>query len=153
MFARAMPAMPALPEPPPGMAVTRPFNNFSFALNDEIAGMELATITPELGRYFGTDKGVLVVRAPDRTSFKLQDGDVIMAIGGREPKNGSHATRILRSYQPGEKIELKVMRQQKTTNLEVELPEDVKRTRMMGFDPPERGAIEIFRHHSDVETL
>ena len=32
--------------------------------------------------------------------------EVILAIDGREPTSGSHATRILSSYQPGEKISL-----------------------------------------------
>jgi S1-C subfamily serine protease len=118
-----MPAMPALPAPGPSIELARPFTSWTFPLNDEMAGMELATLTPTLGRYFGTEKGVLVVRAPERASFKLEDGDVILAIGGREPKSGSHAMRIVRSYQPGEKIDLKVMRQRKTINLEVTVPE------------------------------
>jgi len=83
--------------------------------------MELVSLTPQLGRYFGTDKGVLVVRAPK--DFKLEDGDVILSIDGREPMSGSHATRILGSYQPGEKISIKLMRQQKTVNVETALPE------------------------------
>ena len=83
--------------------------------------MELVSLTPQLGRYFGTDKGVLVVRAPK--DFKLEDGDVILAIDGRAPTSGSHATRILGSYQPGEKIAIKVMRQQKTVNVDTTLPE------------------------------
>jgi S1-C subfamily serine protease len=64
---------------------------------------------------------VLVVRAPK--DFKLEDGDVILAIDGREPTSGSHATRILGSYQPGEKIAIKLMRQQKTVNVETMLPQ------------------------------
>ena len=44
--------------------------------------MELATISPQLGSYFGTDKGVLVVRAPTDGALKLEDGDVILAIDG-----------------------------------------------------------------------
>jgi len=87
-------------------------------------GMELADLSPGLGQYFGTAKGVLVVRVPHDGEFlKLQDGDVILSIDGRVPENGSHATRILRSYQPGEKIQLKVMRQKKTLELEGALPE------------------------------
>jgi hypothetical protein len=39
--------------------------------------------------------------------------------------SGSHATRILGSYQPGEKIAIKLMRQQKTVNVETALPERV----------------------------
>ena len=87
-------------------------------------GMELAELSPALGQYFGTSKGVLVVRVPHDAEFlKLQDGDVILSIDGRVPENGSHATRILRSYQPGEKIQLKIMRQKKPLELEGMLPE------------------------------
>jgi S1-C subfamily serine protease len=87
-------------------------------------GMELADLSPALGQYFGTTQGVLVIRVPhEGESLKLQDGDVILNIDGRVPENGSHATRILRSYQPGEKIHLKVMRQKKTLELDATLPE------------------------------
>jgi predicted metalloprotease with PDZ domain len=87
-------------------------------------GMELADLSPTLGQYFGTNHGVLVVRVPHDGEFlKLQDGDVILSIDGRVPENGSHATRILRSYQPGEKIQLKIMRQKKPLDLEGALPE------------------------------
>jgi S1-C subfamily serine protease len=87
-------------------------------------GMELADLSPALGQYFGTSQGVLVIRVPhDGESLKLQDGDVILSIDGRVPENGSHATRILRSYQSGEKIHLKVMRQKKPLELEATLPE------------------------------
>src|SRR6185437_10167040 len=88
-----------------------------------LAQMELVTLTPQLGRYFGSDKGVLVVRAPKDSGFKLQDGDVILAIDGREPTSGSHATRILGSYQPGEKITLRVLRRHKTEDIVATLPE------------------------------
>jgi S1-C subfamily serine protease len=87
-------------------------------------GMELADVSPALGQYFGTSQGVLVIRVPREGAFlKLQDGDVIQSIDGRVPENSSHATRILRSYQPGEKIHLKVMRQKKSLELEATLPE------------------------------
>jgi S1-C subfamily serine protease len=87
-------------------------------------GMELADLTPALGEYFGTAHGVLVIRVPHDGEFlKLQDGDVITSIDGRVPENGSHATRILRSYQPGEKIRLKIMRHKKPVDLEGTLPE------------------------------
>jgi predicted metalloprotease with PDZ domain len=108
--------------PPPGLIESLPdFRTFR-GLGDEMGGMELATLSPTLGQYFGTEKGVLVVRAPEGQAFHLRDGDVILAIDGREPKNGSHATRILRSYQPGEKVALKVMRQKKPLTLEMTMP-------------------------------
>jgi S1-C subfamily serine protease len=111
------PVLPPLPGVPgPGMTTYGPV-----IIHGSLGQMELVTLTPQLGRYFGTDKGVLVVRAPK--DFKLEDGDVILAIDGREPSSGSHATRILASYQPGEKISMKIMRQQKAVNVETTLPD------------------------------
>ena len=116
-----MAPMPPMPPMPPGTPDVH-FRTFGpVIIHGGLGDMELATLTPQLGRYFGTDKGVLVVRAPK--DFKLEDGDVILAIDGREPTSGSHATRILSSYQPGEKVSIKVMRQQKTVSVETTLPE------------------------------
>ncbi|HWZ64102.1 MAG TPA: PDZ domain-containing protein [Steroidobacteraceae bacterium] len=92
-------------------------------LQRPLMDMELATLTPQLGRYFGSDKGVLVVRAPADGVLKLEDGDVILAIDGREPSSGSHATRILGSYQPGEKVTLRIVRLHKTQDISTTLPE------------------------------
>jgi S1-C subfamily serine protease len=75
----------------------------------------------------------LVVRAPADGALQLQDGDVILAIDGREPSSGSHATRILRSYQPGEKLALRIIRQHKNLQLEVTVPD-----RSMQHDGPHR---------------
>jgi C-terminal processing protease CtpA/Prc len=91
-------------------------------LHGSVTDMELATLTPQLGRYFGSDKGVLVVRAPADGALKLEDGDVILAIDGREPSSGSHATRILASYQPGEKITLRIVRMRKKLDFDTVLP-------------------------------
>jgi predicted metalloprotease with PDZ domain len=107
----------------PDLPLTPPMDHF-FMIQGPLSNMELATLTPQLGRYFGTDKGVLVVRAPPDGVLKLEDGDVILAIDGREPKSGSHATRILGSYQPGEKLTLRIVRQHKTLDLETTVPED-----------------------------
>jgi S1-C subfamily serine protease len=88
-----------------------------------LSNMQLVTLTPGLGHYFGTDRGVLVVRAPTKSDFQLQDGDVIVSIDGREPTSGAHATRILASYQAGEKVTLRIMRDRKPVNLEARVPE------------------------------
>ncbi len=110
---------PALPDDLPPL----PSMNRFFMVQGPMSNMELATLTPQLGKYFGTDKGVLVVRAPPEGALKLEDGDVILAIDGREPTSGSHATRILGSYQPGEKVSLKIVRQHKTMDLQTTVPE------------------------------
>jgi C-terminal processing protease CtpA/Prc len=85
---------------------------------------ELADLSPGLGKYFGTDKGLLVVRAPTDERLKLQDGDVLLDIDGRAPGSPSHAYEILSSYRSGETMKLHVMRQQKKLELPVEVPED-----------------------------
>lgn len=110
----ALPALRAFDEPPhAGM----------HWLLDGWGDAELVTLTPGLGRYFGAEKGVLVARAPEDDGFGLQDGDVITSIGGREPQSGSHAMRILRSYQPGESVELKILRDRRAQTLAAKVPE------------------------------
>ena len=84
---------------------------------------ELASMTPGLGRYFGTDKGLLVVHAPKAAGTSLEDGDVILTIGGREPQNPGHALRIFGSYQPGDTVEIKLLRQKKERAVTVTVPD------------------------------
>ncbi len=98
-----------------------------FLARGPLAEMELATLTPGLGSYFGTDQGVLVIRAPADGALKLRDGDVILSIDGRVPTSGPHATRILASYQPGEKIELRIMRERKRLDIATTMPQPVRR--------------------------
>jgi serine protease Do len=122
VFAPPFPPNPAHPEN--GRDPSGSFNfNYNFFPNSDLAGLEVTTLTPQLGRYFGATKGVLVVRAPKNDTYKLQDGDVIVAIDGREPTSGSHITRILSSYQPGEKVTLRVMRDHKTQDILVTVPD------------------------------
>ncbi len=133
-----VPAIRALPAVPPmhGMELA----GDTHWLLDEWGDAELVTLTPGLGRYFGADKGVLVAHAPSDSGFGLQDGDVIVAIGGREPQSGRHAMRILRSYQPGETVELKILRDKRAQSLNARVParsgRDVLRHRVAPPVPP-----------------
>ncbi len=88
--------------------------------------LELVELNEGLGRYFGTDTGLLVVKAPDSEAFELQDGDVIQSIDGREPKDVRHAMRILNSYQAGEALKLGIMRDKKRRTLDIEVPADYR---------------------------
>jgi S1-C subfamily serine protease len=89
---------------------------------------EFLELSAALGRYFGTDKGLLVVRAPKDERLKLEDGDVILDIDGRIPRNGSHALQILSSYRAGETLKVHIMRLQKKTELLIKVPEDLTRS-------------------------
>ena len=103
---------------------TAPFvHQFRAFWPGEFEGLELATITPKLGAYFGVTDGVLVVQAPKDGAFRLEDGDVLQSIDGRKPDNGPHALRILRSYRPGEKLNVTVLRQRKPVTLAVTMAE------------------------------
>ncbi len=100
--------------------------------------LELVPITPSLGQYFGTDKGLLVVKAPAAPGPGLEEGDVILAIGGRTPENPRHAFRILGSYQPGEKVKFEVLRQRKHLALDVLMPAADPLSPGFRPDPPPR---------------
>lgn len=115
-----MPAMPAAPE-----VVERFKMEFGFPwAGTRLGDLELVELNEGLGRYFGTDKGLLVVAAPKSDAFDLRDGDVIQSIDGREPKDVRHALRILGSYQSGETLELGIMRDKKKVKIDVEIPAD-----------------------------
>jgi C-terminal processing protease CtpA/Prc len=113
----------AIPDIEPMIARTMPMIRQFRVFPGGFGGMELASITPKLGAYFGASEGVLVVQAPKDAAFKLEDGDVIQSIDGRKPEDGAHALRILRSYKSGEKLNLSVLRQRKPVTLAVTMPE------------------------------
>ena len=100
--------------------------------------LELVELNKGLGRYFGTDSGLLVVRAPQSDAFELQEGDVIQSIDGREPKDARHAMRILSSYQGGEKLKLGIMRDKKKRTLDIEIPADQRGALFDGHAPATR---------------
>jgi S1-C subfamily serine protease len=106
--------------------------NFNFEAPNGFPGMmhggsfgdiEMAPLTPKLAQYFGTEKGLLIVRAPQSKELKLEDGDVLIDIDGRVPSNPGHAYRILGSYQTGEKLTLNIFRQRKKVAVAITVPE------------------------------
>ena len=85
--------------------------------------MELVELDDELGEYFGTTEGLLVVRAPRDEELDLRSGDVILNIDGRKPADPRHALRIMRSYEPGETMSVEIMRNQRRQTVTVTVPE------------------------------
>lgn len=111
----------------PGPEVFTGLPNFAFRRADGFFGSaELVPLTPKLGQYFGSEKGLLVVRAPSDARLKLEEGDVIVDIDGRTPSSPSHALQILASYQPGEKLKLNVLRMKKRLTFDITIPEDMR---------------------------
>jgi S1-C subfamily serine protease len=95
---------------------------FSFCFGDAWCDMELVNLTADLGGYFGTKEGLLVVKAPGDSTLPLKSGDVLLSIGGRKPTSPSHAMRILRSYEAGETVAIEILRKQKRVNLAWQVP-------------------------------
>jgi len=81
------------------------------------AGLQLVEVGKDLGEYFGTSEGFLVVKPPADSASLLKAGDVLLAIDGRKPQSVEHAFEILHSYAPGEKAKLEVMRKKQRTTL------------------------------------
>lgn len=114
-----MPGVPVAPH-------VRDFGNrFAwFSGGNGLGDMELVKLTERLGSYFGTDEGLLIVRAPNNEDLQLQDGDVIQNIDGRVPTSVNHAMRILGSYQGGETLEIEIMRDKRKQKISIEVPEN-----------------------------
>jgi C-terminal processing protease CtpA/Prc len=112
--------------PPPGApgsySFPGPGNFWFFGGANPWSQMQLVPLTSGLGSYFGTTKGLLVVRAPEDATLQLKDGDVILDIGGREPTSPEHAMRILGSFQKGEPLKITIMRNKSKQTLDVKLP-------------------------------
>lgn len=83
---------------------------FAFAFGGPLAEIELAPINADLGSYFGTVEGVLVIDAPANNSFGLKGGDVILSVDGRKAQGPSSLHRILASYDIGDTVKLEIMR-------------------------------------------
>jgi S1-C subfamily serine protease len=101
-----------------------PGNHFDLMMGRPWGGIELVSLNADLGEYFGTRDGVLVVKAGGDSTLPLKGGDVILAIGGRKPTSPEHAMRILGSYDPGETVTLDVQRKQKRMTLSWKVPEN-----------------------------
>lgn len=71
--------------------------------------LDIVSLNPGLGEYFGATQGVLIVDA-HRSSFGLEAGDVVRSIGGREVDEPRRFWRVVDSYRPDEEIEFEVVR-------------------------------------------
>jgi membrane-associated protease RseP (regulator of RpoE activity) len=116
-------------------------------------GIELVKLNPDLGDYFGTREGVLVVRAPEDSTLGLKGGDVILSIGGRKPTSPEQAMRILRSYDTGETVTLDVQRKQKRVSVTWKVPENEGRYFHLRPDSREREEPSRFKVAPRVREL
>jgi membrane-associated protease RseP (regulator of RpoE activity) len=100
-----------------------PGDRFEFLAGSPLGDLELAPLNPDLGQYFGTTEGVLVIRAPKDGTLGLKGGDVVQAVDGRKPAGPAHLMRILRSYERGETFKLDILRNRKRETVSARLGE------------------------------
>ncbi|HRN61430.1 MAG TPA: PDZ domain-containing protein [Luteimonas sp.] len=83
-------------------------------------GLNLASVDPQLGRYFGTDSGVLVLSTGDLEG--LQAGDVIQRVDGKAVASPREVMAQLRGRKDGEQVAIDYLRERKTGRTQVAVP-------------------------------
>ena len=84
-------------------------------------GLNLASLDADLGRYFGTDKGVLVIDAGPEMKG-LRSGDVIQRVGGAAVESPREVMRALRDKDEGAQLKLDVLRDRKPAAVTLTVP-------------------------------
>lgn len=87
-------------------------------------GLNLASLDSNLGKYFGTDKGVLVL-SPGPQLSELQAGDVIRSIDGKPVATPREAMDALRAHKAGDKASLALLRDHRDASAQVTVPKAV----------------------------
>ena len=87
-------------------------------------GLKLAEIDADLGDYFKTDRGVLVLKAKQDNELQLVSGDVILQVGDTEVNSPAEFMRALRGVEPGEEVEMDIKRKRKNRTLKLLMPEN-----------------------------
>lgn len=94
------------------------------------SGLNLAAVDGQLGRYFGTDHGVLVVSTGPELDG-LQAGDVIQRIDGKDVKTPREAMAALRDKPADSKVGVTYLRDRKSATAQITVP----RTAMLRLPP------------------
>ncbi|MGB4860168.1 MAG: PDZ domain-containing protein [Dokdonella sp.] len=86
-------------------------------------GIQLAELNPDLGRYFGTDHGVLVLSTDGDALAGVKSGDVIQQIADSKVDRPEQALRKLRDQPTDSKVPMQVLREHKAMTLSVSVPD------------------------------
>ncbi|MEO8012108.1 MAG: PDZ domain-containing protein, partial [Dokdonella sp.] len=86
-------------------------------------GISLAALNPDLGRYFGSDSGVLVLSSSTDTLPELKAGDIIRKVADQVVTRPEDALRTLRDQPTGSTVKIDILRERKASVLNVKVPE------------------------------
>ena len=84
-------------------------------------GLNLAAVDNGLGRYFGSDHGVLVL-STGKDLAGLEAGDVILKIAGKPVNNPREAMDVLRAQPADGKVGVEYLRDRKPGSAQVSVP-------------------------------
>lgn len=94
------------------------------------SGLNLATVDRNLGRYFGTDRGVLVLSTGPELDG-LQPGDVIQSIDGKAVNSPRETMMALRDKPADSKVGVTYLRDRKSATAQITVP----KTAMLRLPP------------------
>jgi len=85
-------------------------------------GLNLASVDRNLGHYFGTDRGVLVLSIPEGMGG-LQPGDVLQKVDGKVVNTPREVMAAAHARAPGSAVPVEYLRDRKVLSTKVTLPE------------------------------
>lgn len=85
-------------------------------------GLNLASVDRQLGRYFGAERGVLVLSVPEGLGG-LQPGDVLQKIDGKPVDTPREAMALTHAREPGAAVPVEYLRDRKRAATTITVPE------------------------------
>jgi predicted metalloprotease with PDZ domain len=89
-------------------------------------GVRIEDLNSDLGRYFGTDEGVLVMGVNEDSAAEdagMKAGDVIVSVDGEDVESTGDLHEVLSEFEAGDTVTIGYMRDKKKGDVEVELGE------------------------------
>ena len=87
------------------------------------SALELAPLNPDLGQYFGTSEGVLVLAVDEDSELDLRGGDVLLRVESQSVETPREAMRQLNKHDSGESVQVTVLRDRDEMDVMLEVPE------------------------------
>jgi membrane-associated protease RseP (regulator of RpoE activity) len=84
-------------------------------------GLNLASVDKDLGRYFGTDRGVLVISVP-KDMGGLQPGDVLQKVDGKPVNTPREAMAAAHARAPGAEVQVAFLRDRRQHDTRIRIP-------------------------------
>jgi len=98
--------------------------------------LRLADLNPGLGKYFGSDSGVLVLDLDGESLAGIQPGDVLLSIGGERTESSGAVMRALRTRADNDAVNVELMRERKRQVVVVDIPASSEFDVMFAPPPP-----------------